>query len=65
MSEIKLKLKPFMTPNFVIIQDERIAKREDGFNSDNKSLALKDVPRETLIEMCDQFKEEVLRKAGY
>lgn len=63
--KIELELKPFMTPNFVIAKDNKIYQRQDGANFEQKSIALKDVPRETLLEMCEQFKNDVLQKAGY
>lgn len=61
---IVLELKPFMTPNFAIIKDGKIAQKQDGFQG-SKSIALKDISQETLLEMCEQFKRDVLKKAGY
>jgi hypothetical protein len=59
---MKIKLKPFMTPNFVI-QDMPRGSRSDGFK-EAPSYPLKDVPTEDLAAMCDAFRAEIFRKAG-
>lgn len=67
MASLNVKLKPFSIPNFVLIIDERRGTRQDGFNGFNQSqsIPLKDVPKEVLIEMCEEFKNNILAKAGY
>lgn len=60
MADIKLKLKPFGTPNFVLL-DAHPGRREDGIK-ETSSIPLSEVPEEVLVEMCDDFKQEVLRK---
>ena len=63
MAEIAQKLAPFQTPNFVrVVQPP--GQRQDGFK-ESPAIPLKDVPRETLEEMCADFRAEVMRKAGY
>ncbi len=60
---MEIKLRPFGTPNFVIL-DLPPGKREDGFRSDDRSIPLRDVPAEDLDKLCNAFRAEVFRKAG-
>lgn len=60
---MKIKLKPFSTPNFVIMVTNPTT-RQEGFK-DAPSFALSEVDKETLEEMCAEFRKEVMRKAGY
>ena len=61
MSEFKLKLRPFSVPNFVLAQP-RVGGRKDGF-AESPTFHLSELDESTLIEMCDQFKADVLAKA--
>lgn len=60
MATIELKLKPFGTPNFVIIE-QTPSGRQDGLK-EAPSIPLRDVPENVLLQMCEDFKAEVLRK---
>lgn len=60
MTTIKQKLQPFQTPNYIKFATKP-GKRQDGFKEVPK-LHLHEVPEQTLIEMCDEFKRAVLAK---
>lgn len=59
---MEIKLKPFMTPNYVI-QEAPARSRQEGFVS-APSFPLSDVDAETLSRMCEEFRSEIFRKAG-
>ncbi len=59
---IKVKLKPFTVPNFVLV-DERPQARDEGFKEGRK-YALNEIDEYSLAKLCDDFKSEVFRKAG-
>lgn len=59
---MKIKFQPWMVPNFCVMQMPP-TKRQDGFKP-APSFALADVDRETLAQMCDDFRAEIFRKAG-
>jgi len=59
---ISLKLKPFQTPNFVIVEMPP-RPRQEGMQ-EALSFPLSEVDAETLYRMCDDFRREVFRKAG-
>jgi hypothetical protein len=60
--EVKIKLRPFMTPNFVL-QELSPGSRSEGYQQ-GPSYPLSDVPAEDLAAMCDEFRAEIFRKAG-
>ncbi len=61
---MKIKIQPWMTPNF-LIGDMPARPRQEGFNPDAcPKWALAEVDAETLAEQCDKFRAEVFRKAG-
>lgn len=62
MAEIRQELMPFQTPNFVRVKLPPRARQEGMIES--PAIPLADVPRDVLEQMCDDFKAEVLRKAG-
>lgn len=51
----RVVIKSFKVPNFVLIED----------SPDNESVPLRDIPKETLEELCDEFRDAVMEKAGY
>lgn len=57
-----VKLKPFLTPNFVI-PEAKPGARQEGWNPPT-SIPLADVDAQELSDMCDQFRADVFRKAG-
>ena len=60
--EIKLKLKPFQVPNFVVTE-QAPGKREDGWK-ELPVFPLSAVDADTLGEMCDEFRAAIFSKAG-
>jgi len=60
--QLKIKLKPWTTPNFVVANLPPV-RRQDGFN-ESQGFPLQDVEAETLSELCDVFRAEIFRKAG-
>lgn len=54
---IKLKVKPFRVPNFVL------ADKESSDPSNDTKFALCDLDSMTLEKLCDEFIDEVFRKA--
>ena len=62
MSELKLKLKPFTVPNFVIGEGQ-VASRQEGW-AQNPPYPLSYLDSETLLELCNEFKRAVFKKAG-
>lgn len=62
MATIQTKLKPFSTPNFVSIELPP-RPRECGM-IELPSIALKDLDEDTLSQLCEEFRQNVFRKAG-
>jgi len=62
MPEITQKLKPWITPNYVQIE-QPAGRRQDGFVQAT-AIPLGDLDAETLSALCDQFRYEVFQKAG-
>lgn len=60
--EIRIQLKPFTVPNFVIAEG-RINPRQEGFKK-LPSYPLSELSSETLDEMCAEFRRGVFAKAG-
>ena len=60
--ETKVKLQPFRTPNFVLVESH-VAPRQQGLVESPK-YALKDLDEATLDLLCDQFREDIFKKAG-
>lgn len=58
---MKIKLRPFSIPNFVI-QEMPPRTKQEGF-SNAPSYYLSEVDAETLSDMCDKFREEIFKKA--
>ncbi len=62
MSEIRLKLKPWNSPNYVIAEmPPRL--RQDGW-TEPAGIPLAEVDADVLAQMCDAFRADVFRKAG-
>lgn len=59
---IQVELQPFTVPDFVRTV-ERPGKREDGF-AETVAYPLSDLDSLTLDRLCEQFRNEVFRKAG-
>jgi len=61
---IKIKVRPFTVPNFILI-DMPPKPRQDGIHDlqENK-LSLSDLDASTLHEMCEEFANAVFAKAG-
>ncbi|MEM7209548.1 MAG: hypothetical protein AAF434_17145 [Pseudomonadota bacterium] len=59
--EVRVKLQPFRTPNFVLVEDDT-RPRQEGFQESPK-YALSDLDATTLSQLCDKFREDVFKKA--
>lgn len=59
---LQVELQPFQTPNFVRAV-QKAGKREDDMQ-EAASYPLSDIDPETLGKLCDDFRDEVFRKAG-
>jgi hypothetical protein len=63
MTFITQKLKPFTVPDFVTVESVP-NQRQNGVDF-KEGIHIRDVPRETLEKMCEEFKAVLLQKAGY
>lgn len=61
MAEMKLKLQPFVTPNYVLAEMPPGLK-QDGMKEVPK-WPLTDLTAETVSDLCDEFRREVFKKA--
>ena len=59
--KIEIELQPFQAPNYVLVK-ERPGKREDGFKEGMK-FHLSDLDSYTLDKLCNDFRDEVFKKA--
>ena len=59
---LQVELQPFQTPNFVRAV-AKPGKREDGIQ-EAPSYPLSDLDPLTLDKLCNEFRDEVFRKAG-
>jgi len=62
MADIKVKLRPLMTPNYAI-QEMPAGLKQDGLRELPK-FALSELDAETLSDLCDEFRREIFTKAG-
>ena len=58
----EIDLCPFIVPNFVR-QKPPQKSRQEGF-TESPPIALSELSIQTLEELCSQFREGVMRKAG-
>ena len=63
MTTIKLKLRPFTVPNFVIVEVPARPRQEGMQPVESTSIPLAAVSAEDLDAMCDEFRETVFKKA--
>lgn len=56
--KVEVKLKPFRVPNFVLFD------KESSDPTNDTKFALADLDSDTLHKLCDQFREDVFKKAG-
>lgn len=61
-ASIEVELQPFTTPNFVLTARPPRLKQEGLVET--PKLALGDLDSHTLERMCDEFRNEVFKKAG-
>ena len=59
--KMELDLLPFSTPNYVLVKMPP-GKREDGFKEGPK-FHLRELDSLTLAKLCDDFRDEVFKKA--
>jgi hypothetical protein len=62
MAEVKVKLRPFTVPNFVIVEEAPRA-RQEGFRESPK-YALHELDDETIRELIDEFRKNVWAKVS-
>lgn len=62
MSSVKINLKPFNVPNFVL-PIFRTGLRQDGLK-EISGFPLSEIEPETLSDMCDEFRKSIFEKAG-
>lgn len=60
---LKVTLKPFTVPNFVIIETPP-GRRQDGVDFESPKVALNDLEPEDLDRLCEEFRRAVFDKAG-
>ena len=60
--EIKLKLKPFQVPNFVLVE-EKPGLRQGGLKP-STSWPISELEEDVISELCDEFRKGVFNKAG-
>ena len=60
--ETQIRLQPFKVPNFVLTEP-RAVNREEGFKESSK-FALNELDEATLALLCEQFRDDVFKKAG-
>lgn len=63
MAQIKIKLKPFLTPNFALMESPP-RSRQEGFNAERNTVPLSELSVEALDELCQEFRANVFQKAG-
>lgn len=61
MANISLELKPFSTPNFVIVKTPPRPRQEGIIEA--PSIPLHELSAQTLDELCNDFRDEVFFKA--
>ena len=59
--EHKVKLQPMIIPDYVLTEP-KVGTRQEGMIGTPK-FHLSELSEETLIELCDDFKQRVLEKA--
>ena len=59
---MEIKLKPFNTPNYVLVEGE-VGERQDGLVQ-NKKFKLSELDGDTLSALCEQFVKDIYKKAG-
>lgn len=57
---IQIELQPFEIPKFVYVVP-KIGRRQDGIGQVQK-FALHELSRETIEQLCDNFKEKVIEE---
>lgn len=60
--EIKVKLRPFTVPNFVLAETSTRPRAEEF--GEPPSFPLADVDAEALEALCVQFRADIFKKAG-
>ena len=57
VANIKVKLKPFTVPNYVV--------EHKGFGEKDRTFDLSEIEEHVLEIMCNDFKNKIMQKAGY
>lgn len=59
-TKIEIDLKPFKTPNFVLV-NEKVGERQDGVG-EVRSFPLSELDSDTLEQLCEDFTNEIFKK---
>lgn len=59
---LQVEIKPFLTPNFVLAEQEPVGPGERM--QETVKYPLSYLNPETLDRLCDQFRDEIFMKAG-
>lgn len=62
MAEIKQKLKTPSVPNYIIIDNGAIGRKQDRFIESPK-VSVGDLPDETIEEICKEWREQLFNVA--
>ena len=62
MANIEVKLQPIRVPNYILVET-KIGKRQDGYKEVEK-YHVNQLSENTLLELCDEFKRNLLAKAN-
>jgi hypothetical protein len=63
MADMKVKLRPWIAPNFAV-PEAPARPREEGIDLSHQGIHVSNIPAETLAEMADEWRAELFRKAG-
>jgi hypothetical protein len=63
MADVKFKVKPITIPNYLIIESPP-STRQEGLKESPK-ISVANASRELILELCEEFKVGMLKKAGF
>ncbi len=61
---LNVELKPFTVPNYVIVEPSRVGLKQEGISLENPKYHLNKLDRDTVSDLCDEFRRNVFLKAG-
>ena len=60
--EIKIKLRPFLTPNYVLCETTPMQRQDVLIEAPKWHVS--DIDAQVLSDLCDQFRKDVFKKAN-